>query len=1076
MASIVTEGYHLSPQQRRLWLLGKDILNLPYRAQGMIVLDGRLDRKILRNALSTLIERYGILRTTFRRIPAMSLPLQVIGSLESAWNNENDVLQVNDQFIGQDCATLLTEIEQQTQVEHNESRATAILYALSDFQHVLHLDLPGFWQDGQGLECMTRELAEVYHCLEHGGQQGDDEPVQYVAVAEWLNALLDGSDAASGRNYWRSQSGQDHQSVPFAGQAEGNHHFRLGCVRHVLDAEVCENIKVLTGDDSSNIQTFLLTCFSSLIWQFTSSDDVNIRLACDGRVEEVLQDVLGLLTKYVPFKVHFASNCVFREVWQQIKDTYQSVIEWQDYFDWHEETPDTSSSSFPLGFDFTTTGSHFRARNLSFKLVEHLACHEPFVIRFSCNYSGEDLNVRLFYNEKVLQQEDAERLASYFSTLVRAAVLKQDERIGEIELLGAVERQYLLSNFSLAQNSELLRKSSLVRAFEKQVEQTPQASALVLQQRVLTYAEVNACANAFAHRLLREGVTPETRIVLCAQQIPDAIVGLLGILKSGGVYVPLDPAYPSDRRSYLLQDSQARLVVVQQKYNSLFDECGIRLVELDEYSQRIPDAEIENPVVALEPESLAYLIYTSGSTGKPKGVAVSHLTAFNHCKEIQKVFGLSEHDRVLQFASLSFDVSLEQTFPALLTGATVVMRGPEPWSPATLNSTLVDEDLTVINLTPVFWQQWTQDMLAEPDWKLPTRLRLIIVGGEAMSIEGLRSWRRTPFGTCQLLNAYGPTEAVITATICVTTDLDDADKAWHTVPIGRPLAHRTAYVLGRNGGLLPIGVPGELYLGGELLARGYLNRPALTAKQFLPDPYAPLAGSRMYRTGDLARYLSDGQIEYLGRVDEQIKIRGFRIEPGEIESILLEHTAVQAALVVQSEDDAVDKRLVAYVIPQLGLRVNPGDLRHFLELKLPRYMIPSAFVMLDAFPLTAHGKIDRRALPAPNSTRQETEEVFIAPRTPVEEQLAAIWCDVLGMQTVGIQDNFFNLGGHSIVATRVISRIRATFHVEAPLHWIFQEPTIRGLAEKIEVVRQEKQEEPLEPPIVRLSRGHNELL
>ncbi len=487
--------------------------------------------------------------------------------------------------------------------------------------------------------------------------------------------------------------------------------------------------------------------------------------------------------------------------------------------------------------------------------------------------------------------------------------------------------------------------------------------------------------------------------------------------------------------------------MTQEKLTGQFSEYGLEVLNLD-MADALPGDE-ENLRDEGEPEHLAYVMYTSGSTGQPKGVAVSHQAALNHFLIMRQEFDLSERDRVLQFYSLSFDGALEQVFPALFSGATIVMRGPNSWSVAELNKAVVEQKLTVVNLTPALWQQWSEEMQAEPETVREAQLRLVIVGAEAMPLEALRRWRSTPLATCHLINAYGPTEAVITAATFAIPDPFCADEGSSTVPIGKPLPEREIYLLGKNGKPVSQGATGELYIGGPLLARGYLQRPDLTAENFLPNPFSSNPGSRLYKTGDLGRYLADGALEYLGRIDQQAKIRGFRVEPGEVEPVLQQHPAVRTAVVIVREDSPGEQRLVAYALLQPEHQATATDLRDFLQERLPAYLLPSAFVFLETLPLTANGKIDRRALPAPETFRSHLTEAFVAPRNPVEEVAARIWSEVLAVDHVGIHDNFFEIGGHSLIAIRVIARVRAIFQVDLPVHILFLEPTIARFAAKI---------------------------
>jgi len=545
------------------------------------------------------------------------------------------------------------------------------------------------------------------------------------------------------------------------------------------------------------------------------------------------------------------------------------------------------------------------------------------------------------------------------------------------------------------------------------------------------------------------------------------MVGLLGILKAGGAYVPLDPAYPQERLSFMLDDSETTVLVMQKSHRERFASFRGQVICVDEgeglpagedaapAEELTPPGELAAPATGVTADNLAYVIYTSGSTGTPKGVMVTHRSVVNHNVAVANLFALSPADRVLQFHSISFDVAAEEIFPTWWSGATLVLReNGEVAGAEELMDLIARERLTVLDLPAAYWHGWVYE-LGLSQRPVPQSLRLVVVGGDKPSTEHLAAWLRLIGPRVTWLNAYGPTEGTIDASL-YAPDLSALSAGCAlpaNLPIGRPIANVRFYVLDARQKPVPVGVPGELCIGGVGVARGYLNRPELTAEKFLPDPFGPQPGGRLYRTGDLARYLPDGNVEFLGRIDRQVKIRGFRVEPSEIETVLRKHPALHDCLVAVREDAPGDKQLVAYVVARQAHRPTWSELRLFLGGKLPDYMVPSTMVLLEALPLTPSGKVDVRALPAPGQVRPELESTFVAPRTPVEVKLADIWATVLRLERVGIHDDFFELGGHSLLATQVISRIRSAFRIEMPLRSIFERPTVAGLAERIEVLR-----------------------
>jgi amino acid adenylation domain-containing protein len=618
---------------------------------------------------------------------------------------------------------------------------------------------------------------------------------------------------------------------------------------------------------------------------------------------------------------------------------------------------------------------------------------------------------------------------------------------------------------------------SIVAQIEQQAAARPEATAVQLDHQQLTYAALERQVNQLAHALLRRGLQPGDVVGLYLERSLDAIVGMLAILKAGGVYLPLETGLPAERLAYMLADAQVKILLTIDDtiddWRFTIDDLRLAIGDLrlasgpvvvcvDGEREAIAQEAATAPAVSLAEADPAYLIYTSGSTGAPKGVLIGHGALAQHIPDVAAHFDITPQDRVLQFAALSFDQSVEQILATLASGATLVMRGPDIWPPADFSQVIADAGLTIINLPPIYWTQWLQAG-AERMRVIPAgQLKLVIIGGDVMLGESLRLWREaiaqvTPLRAARLLNAYGPTETTITAmTYAVPNDF-----AEDRIPIGRPLPQRAIFILDQHGNLLPPTVPGELHIGGAGLALGYLNRPDLTADKFVaiddlrfliddwthPNRQSLIANRKLYRTGDLARFLPDGNVKFLGRVDNQVKVRGFRIELGEIEAVLSQCAGVWETAVVVREDVPGDKRIVAYIVA-----AEPAptidDLRAYLQAKLPDYMVPAAFVIQDAFPLTPSGKIDRRALPAPDLTAA-LAETYVAPRTPLEEDLVAMWANVLKVERVGIHDNFFDLGGHSLIATQLIARVRAEFQVDLPLRRLFETPTIAGLAELI---------------------------
>lgn len=645
------------------------------------------------------------------------------------------------------------------------------------------------------------------------------------------------------------------------------------------------------------------------------------------------------------------------------------------------------------------------------------------------------------YDTERLNEINITAMVNQFITFLQGIVTDPDRAIGDLPLMSKDEKQRFLGDFNTTVETS---PACIHHLFEAQVARTPEAVAVEFDGLVLTYNELNIRANRLAHHLQGLGVGPETLVGICMERSLEMVVGFLGIFKEGGAYVPLDPSYPKERLAFMLADANIQVLLTQQYLKNSLPEHAAQVICLDMDGEEINGAN--NPASAVTADNLAYVIYTSGSTGTPKGVMIQHGSLSGYIETTNLAYGIKPGDRVLQFASISFDASVEEIYTCLTQGATLVLRTESMIDSAvTFLKKCRDWALTVVILPTAYWHQLAASLEAEA-LEIPQSVRLMVVGGEKMLTEPLRIWRKHVSERVRLVNTYGPTEATVVATMYELSN--NAQAAGYEIPIGRALRNVQIYMLDRRMQLVPVGVVGELHIGGASLARGYLNRPDLTAQKFIRNPFSDNPDSRLYKTGDLARYLPDGNIEFLGRIDHQVKIRGFRIELGEIETVLGQHPHVREAVVIAREDTPGDKRLVAYVVAN-GTQNLIAELRSFLKDRLPDYMLPVAYVMLDALPLTSNDKIDRKALPTLEQSRPELEETYVAPRTTNERTLATIWSEVLKLENIGIHDNFFDLGGHSLLATQVISRIRTAFHIELPLRTLFEAPTLVRLAEAI---------------------------
>jgi amino acid adenylation domain-containing protein len=638
-------------------------------------------------------------------------------------------------------------------------------------------------------------------------------------------------------------------------------------------------------------------------------------------------------------------------------------------------------------------------------------------------HQGEQLAIDWRFAHDAFDEATVAQLAGQLEQVLAGFVQQPDARVGVLALLADDERERLLRQGEGASQAADSGSVPVHRTIERLARAQPDAPALVFGQVELSRGELNAQANRLAHRLIAQGVRPESRVGIALERSVGMIVAVLAVLKAGAAYVPLDPAYPAERRQAMVEDSGIAVVLREPDIAALAGEPA------------------NDPQLPLHADQLAYVIYTSGSTGTPKGVGVSHRALARHAQATAAFFGLVPEDRVLQFATLNFDAFVEQLFAPLAIGAAVVLRGPEVWDSATFRREVMARRISVADLTTAYWQLLVQDFARDTGVDLGA-LRQVHVGGEAMSSEGLKAWRDAGLAPIRLLNAYGPTEATVTASALDCTPFVTGAAPWPaSVPIGTALPGRALRIVDADLHPVPAGVAGELCIGGALLARGYLGRPGLTAERFIADPF-DAQGGRLYRTGDLVRWNDVGQIEYLGRVDHQVKLRGFRIELGEIEAALRAQPELREAVVL-ARASAAGPRLVAYVALQRGASIEPAALRERLATLLPEHMLPSAFVQLPALPLTPGGKLDRRALPEPEFSPDAEHE---PPVGDTEQSLAAIWCEVLGVPRVGRRDHFFELGGHSLLAVRLVAELRQRLGLELGLRSVFDHPTLADLA------------------------------
>ena len=1040
----------LSFAQQRLWFFdqlepGLSAYNIP----AAVRLKGPLNLAALERSLNEIVKRHESLRTTFGKVDGR--PTQVIAPTLTIHLPVVDLRKLPASKRETEVRRLVTAEAQRPFDLSQGPLLRGTVLRLGDEEHVGLLTMHHIVSDGWSTGILIREMATLYVAFCAGGSSPlPTLPIQYADFAHWQRQWLQGEVLETQIAYWKEQLAGAPALIdlPTDHPRPAVQTFRGAHQSLVLPKRLQEGFKALSRQEGVTQFMTLLAAFKVLLYRYTSQDDLIVGTPIANRNRLETEGLIGFFVNALVLRTDLSGNPSFRELLRRVREVCLGAYGHQDLpFDRlvEELHVQRDLSRNPL-FQVMVVLHNASLRTvelpgLTLSFVEGDSETAHFDLTLQIVDTEQGLTAALVYNTDLFEVGTIARMLGNFQTLLEAVVADPEQRLSDLPLLTEAERQQLLVEWNDTK-TDCPQDLCIHQLFEAQVERTPDAIAVVFEAEQLTYGELNRRANQLAHHLRALGVGPEVLVALCLERSLEMVIGLLGILKAGGAFVPLDPAYPKERLAFMLKDAQVPVLLTQERLVAGLPEQEAKVICLDSGWETIARESGENPGISTLPENLAYVIYTSGSTGQPKGVLVSHGSIADHCWNAQRYYELDSHDVVLQFASLSFDMSVEEILPTLIVGARLVVMGANLWPPAEFHRKVSEFGLTVIDVPPAYWQELAREWAGVPDLVPNIQPRLFIVGGDTMLPEVLKLWQRTPVSSIRLLNAYGPTETTITATAFEIAPRPDENATYQRVPIGRPLANTQIYILDSFLHPVPIGVQGELYIGGTGVARGYLNRPELTAEKFIPDPFSAVLGARMYKTGDLARYRPDGNIEFLGRADHQVKIRGFRIELGEIEAVLGQHTAVRAAVVLAREDAPAEKRLVAYVVADS----TADELRRFLKDKLPEYMVPAVVVLLKALPVTPNGKVDRRALPAPDRSRPELEKAFVAPRDDLELQLAHIWEEVLGVRPVGVRDNFFELGGHSLLAVRLFALIEKRLGKKLPLTAVFQGATVEHLA------------------------------
>ncbi|QMS87499.1 amino acid adenylation domain-containing protein [Nostoc edaphicum CCNP1411] len=1043
----------LSFAQQRLWFLeqflpGNPLYNLPQTFH----LVGQVNLSALEQSINEIIRRHEVLRTTFTFLDGQ--PVQIIAPTLTVSLHLIDLRLLSDSQKDTEIQRLTIEECQRPFNLNDGPLVRTTLLQLGAEEYILLLNIHHIVFDGWSVGTFFRELRLLYQAFVNGQPSPLVElPIQYADFALWQRQWLQGKVLSEQLDYWKQQLADlPILQLPSDRPRPAIQTYRGTRQPLALSKSLSETLTRFSQQEGVTLFMTLLAAFQTLLFRYTSSADIPVGSVIANRHYQEIENLIGFFVNTLILRSNFSDSPTFRQLLKQVREVTLEAYAHQDLpFEKlvEELEPQRDLSRHPLfQIGFALQNVPIPAIELSGMTINHRLEHNgtaKFDLFLELFETPDGISGWFEYSTDLFDAATISRIGENFQTLVAGIVANPDQKVADLPLLTTTERQQLLVEWNQTQ-ADYPEQSCIHQLFEAQVECEPDFVAAIFAEQQITYHKLNGRANQLARHLQTLGVGPDVLVGICVERSLEMIVALLAILKVGGAYVPLDTAYPQQRLSLMLTDSQVTVLLTQQSLLEQLPEHQASIVCLDRDWENIATQAQDNLDINIHPDNLAYVIYTSGSTGKPKGVAMPHRPLVNLIAWQSQTSTVGFGSKTLQYTPISFDVSFQEIFATLTTGGTLVLISESlRREPTQLLQFLNREGIERLFLPYVALQQLAE--MSRIEGIVPCSLREVITAGEQLRITDAIAYLFRQLPNCTLHNHYGPSETHVVTAFTLTNSPTD----WSILPpIGRPIANSQMYLLDSQLQPVPIGVPGELYIGGIGIARGYLNRLDLTDARFIPNPFE---NSKLYKTGDLARYLPDGNIEYLSRIDHQVKIRGFRIELGEIEALLAQHPSVKTSVVIDREDVPGQKRLVAYVVPNQQYENDSQftlELRHFLKQKLPEYMLPTAFVCLEKLPLTPSGKLDRRTLPTPDQSRPILEVALITPRTPTEEKMVGIWTKILGIDNLGIQDNFFELGGNSLLAAQLMIYVRETFQVQMPVRCIFEQQTIEGLCQIVE--------------------------
>ncbi len=1078
----------LSSNQKAQWFLSQlDPDSVAANVAVVLLISQPFDQSAAHGALKQVIQHHPILRTIYevqsgipfqRVLPCMDISIERTSVINIDWKEvKKSIIATSQKPFDLSQPPLFR----------------AHLFERSPSSALLLLNTHHIAADGWSMHLLVDDFIQAYSGKSVHPKIPNSEPTKdYINFSRWQAQLLDSPEGQRLWKFWKNQLPGEiprlhlthRQTEPLLATPRTN--FKT----FSIPSELTTRLQCLAKNEGVTLYVILLAGFQVLLHRYTRQKDILICTPMSGRIRPEYLKTVGNFTNTVMLRETFDGNPTFSNLLRQVSQTVTDAIDHQIYpyallierlRSQHHRSPFPTGQilfvlqNFSLFDDLNDPLTDLPIRESGTKPDSKTGNIDSFVIpqptgQFDLTLElaerGTTLSGHAEFNCDLFDPPFIERLVDHFLIILESLSKAPKNRILESSFLKPHERHRLLVEWNPPQ-LPLIHQTSILELIENQVEEFPDRVALVSNGAELTYEKLNKRANQVAYILKENGVGPDRPVGICIDRSIEMIIAILAILKANGCYVPLDPNSPKARLAIILQDVSPSHILTSQRLKHVLSDIPATLFVLDEYQDEIARQPVTNLIHETEPQNLAYVIYTSGSTGKPKGVQIEHQSLIAFAKSFQHECGLREGDRVLQFASLAFDASVEEIFPFLSSGGTIVL--PQEMileSPDRFLEKCCELNISILDLPTAYWQELALH-LEKQSTSIYSSLRLMIIGGEEASRRAVQVWHSNVSPSIRLVNTYGPTEATVSITACDLTKIDsDEQILFWDIPIGRALSHGQTYILDQFLQPVPIGIPGELYLGGQSIARGYHNHFDDTARFFIPNPFSKEKGTRLFRTGDICRYRPDGLLEYLGRTDSQVKIRGFRVELHEIEAVMEEHQGIYEALVVLDKNTPSAPRLIAYFIPVRQPGLPARELRAFLKERLPEFMIPAAFMSMNSWPHTTTGKIDRSKLPQVSDTQWESEEQYEAPRGPIEQSIAQWYCEILGLTRVGIRDHFFELGGHSLLAVQLVSRLREMFRCDIPLRLFFENPTVAGLAETIQSILQGKTGKEVIPSII----------